>query len=120
MEQEERQVAVGGVQYRGAGCLLAPFIPLRVAGGLIVTTRRITFEPILHYKLLTRRFDLDLQDVSEAEAAGGNVQMNVWELVAIGKSLTVKMKNGASYRFRSLEADRLAEAINGLVRRGQG
>lgn len=120
MQEEERQLAVGGVQYRGAGCLMATFIPLRVAGGLIVTTRRIIFEPILHYKLLTRRFDLDLQDVSEAEVAGGNVQMNVWGLVSIGKSLTVKMKNGASYRFRSMQADQLAEAINGQVRRGQG
>ncbi len=118
VEEEERQVAVGGVQYRGAGCLLAPFIPLRVAGGLIVTTERITFEPILHYKLLTRRFDLDLQDVSGAEATGGNVQMNAWELVTIGKSLTVRMKNGASYTFRSIQADQLAEAINMLVRRG--
>lgn len=116
--EEDRQVAIGGVQYRG-GCLLASIVPLKVAGVLIVTTRRITFEPILFYKLVTRRFDLDLDQVSGAEAVGGNVQMNVWDLVSIGKLLTVNMKNGASFKFRSMQADELAEAINGVVRRGR-
>ncbi len=120
MQEDERQVAVGGAQYRRAGCLLAPFIPLRAAGALVVTTRRVIFDPILHYKLVTRKFDLDLSEVSEAEATGSDVQLNVWELVSLGKTLSLKMRDGVTYSFRSMQADELAQAINGLIRRRKG
>ncbi len=120
MQEGEYQVAVGGVQYRRGGCLLAPFIPLKVAGALVVTNRRIRFEPILYYKLVTRPFDLDLDEVKDVQSSGSNMQLNVWELVSIGKQLTLKLKNGMSYSFRSIEADDLAEAIGGLLRRSTG
>ncbi len=120
MQNDERRVAVGGVQYSRAGCLLAPFIPLRVAGALVVTTRRVIFEPILHYKLVTRKFDLDLDEVTEADATGRGVQVNPWDLIAIGKTLTLKMRSGASYVFRSMDAEQLADAIDGEIRRRKG
>ncbi len=120
MEENEQRVAVGGVQYSRAGCLLAPFIPLRVAGALVVTTGRVIFDPILHYKLVTRKFAIDLDDVAEADATGRGVQLNPWDLIAIGKTLTLRMKSGASYVFRSTDADRLADAINGVIQRRRG
>ncbi len=114
--EEERQLAAGGVMYRRAGCLLIPFVPVRAAGALIVTTRRIIFDPVLHYKLVARKLSIDLDQVGEAEASGGNVEMSLMDLVLIGKALMVKLKNGRRYNFRSMQADELAEAINEAVR----
>lgn len=113
---EERQLAVGGVFDRRAGCLLVPFIPVRAAGALILTTHRIIFDPILHYKLFARKSSIDLADVEGAETSGGNVGVNVMELVTFGKTLTLRFKSGRSRSFRSLQADELAESINQAVR----
>jgi len=115
MRDGERQVALGGVQYRRAGCLLAPFIPLRAAGALVVTTERVIFEPLLHYKLVTRGFDIELDRIREADVSGSNVQVNLWDLVSVGKNLIIRLKDGGSYGFRSMEADQLARAINRLL-----
>lgn len=106
--------------YRRAGCLLVPFLPVRAAGGLVVTNKRIIFDPIFHYKLVTRRFAIDLEEVTGAEAAGSNVSFSMWEIVSIGKLLTIKTKKGMTYPFRSNEADLLAEAINHQLQQRQG
>lgn len=120
MEGNEKQVAIGGVYTRQAGCLLVPFLPVRAAGAMIVTTRRIVFDPILHYKLLVRKQVIEMGEVSEAEASGGNVELNVWDIVSVGRALTIRLKSGKAYQFRSTVADRLAEAINQVVRRFRG
>lgn len=115
MHEDERQVAAGGVLYRGAGCLLLPFLPVKAAGLLLITTRRILFDPIMHYKILARKESIDLHEVQEAEASGGQVEMNLMDFVNIGKLLSVRMKSGKVYKFRSTTADELAEAINRAI-----
>jgi len=114
---EERQMAVGGAMYRRAGCLLTPLIPVRAAGALMVTTRRIIFDPILHYKLVARKLSIDMEQVAEAQASGSNVEMSLMDVVSIGKALTVKLNSGKKIVFRSMQADQLAEAINQAVSR---
>jgi hypothetical protein len=119
MEADEQQVAIGGAQYNRAGCLLVPLPLFRVksAGALVVTNRRIQFRPILFYHWLTKGFDIELDRVAGATAEGGNMELNVWTLVSIGKRLKIQLKDGKSYTVRSTEADLLAEAINGLLER---
>lgn len=120
MEANEERIAVAGVYTRHAGCLLLPLLPIRAAGALIVTTRRLIFDPILHYKLFVRKQVIDLEDVSGAEASGGNVEFNVFDIVSIGRALKIQLKNGRTINFRSTAADQLADAINGVVRRYRG
>ena len=117
MREDESPVAIGGAFFRRAGCLLVPFIPVRAAGALIVTTRRVVFEPVLHYKLVARRLSIDLGDVSEACSSGSSVEFSLMDLVRVGKALTVRLKSGMAYTFRSVEADQLADAINQAIRR---
>lgn len=118
--ENEEQVAVAGVYTRQAGCLMLPFLPIRAAGALIVTTRRLIFDPILHYKLLVRKQVIDLEDVSGAEASGGNVELNLVDIVSIGRALKIRLKSGKELNFRSTAADQLAEAINLAVHRFRG
>lgn len=121
MEEAEQRVAIGGVQYNRAGCLLVPFplIRLKSAGALVVTNRRILFEPILFYKWVIKGFEIELDSVSSVVAEGSSVEMSPWSLVSFGKRLTIRLKEGHSYTFRSTEADLLAEAINGLLGRSE-
>ncbi len=119
-EEEEQRVAVGGVFYPRAGCLLTPLIPIRAAGALIVTTHRVVFDPILHYKLFARKTEVKLEDIARADAEGSNVQFTLSDLVAVGKILTIRLKGGASHVFRSTQADELAEIINQMVGRRTG
>src|SRR5512133_2057372 len=111
----EGRVAVGGAFDRRAGCLLVPFIPLRAAGALIVTTGRVLFDPILHYKLFARKASIPVDEIERAETTGSDMGLNVMELVTFGKTLTIRLKNGKSKSFRSRQADELAEAINRVV-----
>jgi hypothetical protein len=115
---DEERIAFGGAQLPRAGCLLIPFFPIRAAGLLIVSTKRVLFDPILHYKLVTRRLTIDIDQIKEAEVAGANMEFSLMNIVNIGKSLTVRLKNGKEYRFRSTGADLLAEAINHVVQGG--
>lgn len=119
-EQEEQHVAVGGVQYRRAGCLLIPFLPVKAAGLLIVTTTKVVFDPILHYKLVTRKLTIEADDISEAEVSGSNMELSVLDLVNIGKKITVRLKTGKEYVFRSTTAELLADAINYVVGQRRG
>lgn len=112
----ERTVLVGGVFDRRAGCLLVPFIPIRAAGALIVTTGKVVFDPILHYKLFARKLEIPLDQIERAETGGSNIGLNVLEIVSFGKDLTLKFKSGRSRTFRSVQADELAEAINATLR----
>lgn len=119
MDEGEQQIAIAGVQYNRAGCLLLP-IPLltvKSAGALVVTNRKIRFEPVLFYKWLTKGFEFDLDQVAGADAGGSNVELSMWSLVNIGKRLTIRLKDGHSYTVRSTDADLLAEVINQLVNR---
>ncbi|HEX9014939.1 MAG TPA: hypothetical protein VF960_02930 [Chloroflexota bacterium] len=113
----EEQLAVGGVFDRRAGCLLLPFIPVRAAGALILTSRRIIFDPIFIYKLFARKTSIDLADVECAEVSGANVGVSVLELVTFGKNLLLKMRDGRSRTYRSMQADELADEINRAVER---
>jgi len=115
VQEAEEQVAAGGV-YTRAGCLLLPLLPIKVAGLMIVTTRRIVFDPILHYKLFVRKMDIDLADVAEAEVSGGNVQFSILEIVSVGRELVIRLRTGKEHRFRSVAAEQLGEAINRAVR----
>ena len=120
MEENEERVAVAGVYTRRAGCLMLPFIPIRAAGALIVTTRSLIFEPILHYKLFARKQVFSLDEVIGAEASGGNVELNLLDIVSIGRALRIQLKGGQELIFRSTAADQLAEAINEVVQRYRG
>jgi hypothetical protein len=116
---DETHVAVGGVQYPRAGCLLIPFLPLRVAGLLIVSTKRVVFDPILHYKLVTRKVTIEVDDIREVEVSGGNMELSLLNIVNIGKLITLRLKSGKEYKFRSTSADLLAGAIH-YVLHGEG
>lgn len=116
----EERVAIGGVYTRRAGCLLLPFLPIRAAGALIVTKRSLIFEPILYYKLLVRKQVFSLDEISGAEASGGNVELNLLDIVSIGRALKIQFKNGNELVFRSTVADQLAEAINQVVQQYRG
>jgi hypothetical protein len=116
---DEQHIAVGGVQYPRAGCLLIPFIPLRVAGLLIVSSKRLVFDPILHYKLVTRKMSLDIDEISEVEVSGGNVGLSLLNIVNVGKLLTVTLKSGKRYHFRSTAAEMLAGAIHYALHGGE-
>lgn len=120
MQEYEEQIAVAGVFTKRAGCLLVPFLPVRAAGAMIVTTKRIIFDPILHYKLLVRKQIIPLDEVSEATASGGNVELNLLDIVSIGKALNIRLKSGRVHHFRSTAAEQLAEAINKVVCRFRG
>lgn len=116
--EDEEQLAVGGGLYRRAGCLLVPFLPVKAAGMILVTTKRVIFDPILHYKLVTRKFDINLSDVAGAQASGSDMELDILNLINIGKALTIRLKSGKKYVFRSTEAEQLAEGINQALRRG--
>ncbi len=120
MQEAEERVAVGGVYTRRAGCLLLPLLPIRAAGIMIVTTKRIIFDPVFHYKLLVRKMDIDLADVREAEASGSNIQFNIWDVVSVGRELVIRLRTGKEFSFRSTMAEQLAEAINRSLRLLQG
>ncbi len=115
-ETDEQQVAVGGVFDRRAGCLLIPFLPVRAAGALIVTTRRLIFDPVLHYKLVARRTSTDLSAVSGVEVSGSDVGLSMTELVTFGRTLTIRLKSGGAKSYRSMQADQLAAAIDRRLR----
>ncbi len=112
---EERQVAVGGGFDRRAGCLFVPFIPVRAAGALIVTTKRVIFDPILYYKLFVRKMAVGLDEIERAESSGRDVALSVTELVTFGRTLTLYLKGGKSRSYRSMQADELAEVINRTI-----
>ncbi len=112
---EEQRIAVGGAFDRRAGCLLIPFIPVRAAGALIVTSKRVIFDPILHYKLVAKKVSIDLDEIDRVESTGGNIGINLTELVTWGKTLTIRLKDGKSKSYRSMQADDLAEIINRIV-----
>lgn len=116
---EEQHIAIGGVQYPRAGCLLIPFIPLRVAGLMIVSTKKVVFDPILHYKLVTRKLTIDVDEISDVEVSGGNVGLSLLNIVNVGKLLTVSLKSGKQFRFRSTAADLLAGAIHYAIHGGE-
>lgn len=121
MQEDEQLLAAGGVMNKRAGCLLLPFLPVKSAGSLFITTKRIIFEPILFYKLLTRKMAFGLEDVAEASSTGSSVELDILDFVNIGKALTIKLKSGKSVTFRSMQADPLADAINDAVQRfGRG
>lgn len=116
-QEEEQQVAIGGAFTRRAGCLLVPVIPVRAAGALVVTTKRIVFDPVLHYKLFARKIEIDLANVEGVEVSGSNVNFTAMELVTFGKNLTLKLRDGTKQVFRSNQADELAAVISGLLGR---
>jgi len=120
MQADEVQVAMGGVYGRRMGCLLLPFLPVRAAAALVVTTRRIVIDPIFHYKLFVRKVVIDVGDVERAEVSGSGVELNIWDFVSIGRALDIRLKNGKVYNFRSTAADQLAEAINRVVSQLRG
>lgn len=112
---DDQQIALGGVFTRQAGCLLIPFLPVRAAGGLIVTTSRIIFDPILHYKLFARKRVVPIDQVARAESAEDRTGLGLLDIVTFGKGLRVFLKSGGTLTFRSGQADELAEAINAVV-----
>ena len=117
MQNEEEQVAIAGVYTKGAGCLLLPFLPLRAAGAMIVTTKRIIFDPVFHYKLLVRKQIIPIDEVKEAAASGSNLELNIIDFISIGRALEIRLKSGKMFQFRSTSAEQLADAINKVLDR---
>ncbi len=118
MQEGERAVAVGGVFFPRAGCRLASFIRVRAAGALMVTTKRIIFNPMLHHKLVAQQMYLGIDEVQGAEAMGSRISLSVTDFISIGRNLVITLRNGKKLHFRSQEADQLADAINYVVRTG--
>jgi hypothetical protein len=57
----------------------------------------------------------EIQDVS---VSGGNMELSLLNIVNIGKLITLRLKSGKEYKFRSTAADLLAGAIHYVVHGG--
>lgn len=120
-DQGEPVLAFGGAIWDQAGCLLVPFLNMpKTAGRLIVTPSRITFQPVLHYALVARKFTILLSEVEGALVSGAGMEFNVMDIVTIGQRLTVSLMDGRTIVFRTLQAEPLAAAINWQVQRMRG
>lgn len=98
-------IAASGVMMEGAGCLFIPFLPVRAGGRLTVTPTRVEFVPILHWSWFSRPVTMLINDIAHVDLSGSGVQLSIRDLVAIGKRMTITMRDGRRYNFRGMQIE---------------